>query len=290
MRSVNNKTDELIRSTEASDYDLLLFTETWLKPETKHKEFMSDKYKSIRKDRKESDLNEDKGGGVLIAFKNSLECEELFVPEIIDLEAVAVKFSLSNCNLFLYCSYIQPTASLEVYSKNLSVIESLENQCNQQDIFIYCGDWNLPGVEWSVNDDGISFIPIIGDSECAKAIIAKHVTAHFLELGLFQLCNFVNKSGNVLDLVYTNSPELAIVEKADILLIPQSMSDPAHTQMVCFVECEPSISKLTTDTSHYCFRKANYDEIRDQLDSLNFHDILQSNDVNEMVDNLLCTL
>lgn len=87
-----------------------------------------------------------------------------------------------------------------------------------------------------------------------------------------------------MDLIFTNSPELAIVEKADILLIPQLISDPAHTQMVCTIDCEPNISKSTDYASHYCFRKADYDKIRDRLDSFNFVDILMSNELNEMVD------
>lgn len=105
----------------------------------------------------------------------------------------------------------------------------------------------MPICKWNINDNGFDFIPIIGESESESAIIARTVTSHMLDKCYFQMCNLENKSGNVLDLVYTNMPELSLVErveKADLLLIPQSITDKAHVQMVCTIECEPNCFKI----------------------------------------------
>lgn len=284
MRSVNNKSDDLIRSTSAGFYDLIILTETWLRLEQKHKEFMSDKYKSFRKDRKATNISEGHGGGVLIATKCELDAEELVFPEIVDLEAVCVKVALSNCNLFIVSSYIQPASSIEIYAAHLASIDAVEKQCQPCDISIFCGDWNLPDVDWSIDDDGNSFLPKIGDSQSTRAKIARHVTSHFLERGLYQMCDLKNKSGNVLDLVYTNSPELTLLEKADIPLIPESIADVAHVQIACTIECHPRIFQSNEQSAHFCFRKANYDEIRNYLQNIDFTSMLSQVDINEMVD------
>lgn len=55
---------------------------------------------------------------------------------------------------------------------------------------------------------------MIGESNNERGVIAKYVTSALLESGLFQLNNFSNIADNVLDLVYTNSPEMAVVNLA----------------------------------------------------------------------------
>lgn len=69
---------------------------------------MSDLYNLFRKDRSESSITEGRAGGVLIAVKKEIDCEEYSIPEMVDLEAVCVKIPLKDGFLFIYCLYIQP--------------------------------------------------------------------------------------------------------------------------------------------------------------------------------------
>lgn len=80
-------------------------------------------------------------------------------------------------------------------------------------------------------------------------------------------------------------PELSVVEKADITLIPDEIADKAHIQLSLTVECEPTTNNSSANSSTYCFRKANYDEINDQLEQVfsNPDFLFQGNNVNEMV-------
>lgn len=285
IRSVNNKSDDILLSTSTSIYDVIALTETWLRPSQSASEFLSDIYKSYRKDREESALLESHGGGVLIAINSKLDSEQIITPEMSSLECVCVKITLSDCCIYIYCTYIQPNASHEAYCEHLTAIKSI-NTLRPNDIMMVCGDFNLPNVQWLVNDDDdTSFMPIIGDSQSVKSNIARNITTEFFDMGLLQISNIVNKTGNVLDLFYTNMPELAVIEKADFPLIPDNKSDKAHVQTMITIECQPTVyTPCDNNNARYCFNKANFDQIREDLMSIDYDQILNLDDVNELVD------
>lgn len=211
--------------------------------------------------------------------------EQIITNEMIDLEAVCVRMKLSDSYIFIHCVYIQPSSSMNTYMAHLSAIDSIEKQRNERDIGVYCGDWNLPEVNWIEDEDSYSYLPIIGDSENAKSTISRHVTTHMLDTGLFQICDFKNTSNNVLDLCYTNMPELAIMERSLIPLIPNSKSDKSHTQSVCLIECQPKALKLNSiSTPVFCFKKANYDAINEALENADFSSLNDCDDVDETLD------
>lgn len=155
------------------------------------------------------------------------------------------------------------------------------------DIVIIIGDFNLgDSADWHENDDGFDYLPVIGESQSAKAVIAREVTSELLNLGLSQMSNFINSSGNVLELVYTNNPELAVVNKADFLMLPEWKSDKHHVPLMCTVECSPTTNTAGDPNSIYCFKRANYDEIRDHLSNVDIMHLIGNGSTDDMVDNL----
>lgn len=203
---------------------------------------------------------------------------------MIDLEAICAKVSLPSCFIFIYCLYIQPSATLEIYNAHIQAIEQLQNDASVNDMILILGDFNLGSAAvWEANDDGFDFIPSIGESKCIKANIAREITSSMMNFGLSQMSDFKNKFTNVLDLVYSNSPDLTVVSKADFLMIPSEKSDVAHVPLMCTVECSPKILPAGSSNSTFCFKKANFDLIRDHLLCLELEKMLKDlNDVNEM--------
>lgn len=79
---------------------------------------------------------------------------------------------------------------------------------------------------------------------------------------MFQMCNLANSFGNILDLVHTNMPELAVVQKTDMLLIPYELSHTAHVQMTSIAEYQPYVFPSSKSSRQiYCFRKADFGPI-----------------------------
>lgn len=150
IRSVNNKCVHLLLSTNSSIYDVIVFTETWLTPNQKDCEFLDKQYKAFRKDRSQSNLKESRGGGVLIAILNEIECDEINTPEMNDLEVVCIKISLPRGFLFIYCAYIQPASKINIYVDHLNAIKSNKSQLTKSDQILITGDFNLAGCKWQL--------------------------------------------------------------------------------------------------------------------------------------------
>lgn len=284
MRSVINVRKHLLLSTDESDYDVVTITETWLHNGHYNNEFISKKYNIFRKDRINSTVEESRGGGVLIAVKNEIDCAEYHTTEMTGLEAICVKIPLQKGNMFIYCLYIQPSADMETYNAHTNAIRGL--QVGSNDILVVAGDFNLPNIKWVESDDSYDLIPLIGESESMKSNISRHVTTAMTELGLSQLNEVPNSSGNVLDLIYTNVPELLVSELAFRRLIPSDLCDKAHNPLIITVDCNPSIFTSDEHTNAaYCFRKANFDQINEFLNEFNFDDILSVESVDQMIGN-----
>lgn len=147
MRSVMSVKQVLTRSTNLVDYYVVTITETWLNAGHKDNEFISSKYRVYRKDRCFSSIGTDKGGGVLIAVKSDIDCEQFASDEMTDLEAVCVRFPLDKGNLFIYCLYIQPCADKEMYEAHINAIVGLQSRISIHDTLVIAGDFNLPTVQ-----------------------------------------------------------------------------------------------------------------------------------------------
>lgn len=119
MRSVVNVRNQLVRSTGLKDYEIITFTETWLTKGHFNNEFISCDFRVFRKDRSDSNITAKRGGGVLIAVLNEIDCEEYSTPELNGLEVVCVQFPLSKGKLLVYCSYIQPDSTIETYEAHI---------------------------------------------------------------------------------------------------------------------------------------------------------------------------
>lgn len=285
MRSVMTKKQELLRVSDLVDYDVLTITETWLHAGHKNNEFISSKYRVFRKDRCDTNINAERGGGVLIAVRTDIDCEPFSIDCMVNLESICVKFPLNKGYLYIYCLYIQPTAKFEVYEAHCNAITVLKSQLSTDDMIIIVGDFNLPSVQWIENDDNFDFLPIIGESSSERAVIAKYVTSSLLQIGLFQLNNIVNVADHVLDLVFTDSLELVVVDLALSRLISSQASDKAHNPLQISIECEPKIYPNNSDSDDgvFCFRKANFDDLNEKILSYDFQMEFTDLGVDEML-------
>ncbi|XP_037029672.1 uncharacterized protein LOC119069658 [Bradysia coprophila] len=184
-----------------------------------------------------------------------------------DLEAICVRISLATGSLFLYALYIQPTADISIYRSHVAAINAVRRHITSSDTFQVLGDFNLYNVEWHENDDGFDYIPVVGESMCARSIIAREVSSTMSDQGLFQMSSFANVSGNILDLIYTDAPELCVINQAEFRMLPASMSDVDHIPLSCMIECCPIVDPTASDESDsvFCFKKADYDAINAHL-------------------------
>lgn len=289
IRGMSGKRERILISTTSCDYDVIVLSETWLRSDKFSAEFFDPRFTVYRKDRCDSNIDASKGGGVLIAIDSKYDSEIVPVPELNQLEAICIKVHLqsSNSHIFIYGLYIQYGSSEAVYSSHLKAIIAAHSMIKHGDIFIAIGDFNMPTVTWSSNEDGFDYLPLIGTSESEQANIARMMTSSLLDCGLFQMSDLMNKFNNVLDLAYTNMPELCVVNQADLPLIPEALQDDAHVQTHCMVECEPSTYSSSQSLEKiYCFKKAPFDLIREELVNTDFDALFTDRNLDDMLDAL----
>lgn len=152
-RGICTKQNIVFPALLSSEYDIVVFTETWLTSNHGTTAFFPDKFDTYRCDRKTGK----KGGGVSVSIRRTLsDHEPVYFVNDEDLEYVCVKLKNGPFFVFVYALYIPPVANNDclrrnIYERHIGNIENLSR--NDGDIFLLVGDFNLPKVKWAFIND-----------------------------------------------------------------------------------------------------------------------------------------
>ncbi|KAL5240251.1 hypothetical protein ACI65C_007661 [Semiaphis heraclei] len=124
-------------------------------------------------------------------------------------------------------AYIPPNSSTHLYESYLSAFQSVIND-NSNSLLLLCGDFNLPDINWSNNNLGLTF-------SSTSDIRINCLPETFALLNYYQLNKVLNTDGKLLDLIFCNN-ELASVETVLDTLVPCDPYHPAHN-----VSVEPAV-------------------------------------------------
>ena len=194
FQSLWNKRVALANLASESRSDVIIGTETWLTSGDqgiKNSELLLDDYDIFRRDRAT------KGGGVMLAVKKSLNCE--LISSAKDSETLFCKIKLKGKKpLILGSVYRPPAYDLDQSQKIVQEIYSITSKFKGA-VFWIGGDFNLPDISWSNQD-------IINHQ------YQKEINESFLEmsqdLGLTQIVDIPTRGTSLLDLLFTNHPDL----------------------------------------------------------------------------------
>ena len=121
--------------------DIIVGTESWLRPDTMNSEIFPSNYTVYRRDRDTS------GGGVFIAVIDEILSTRQQHLET-SCEMAWAKISVVGCKDLYVCSYYRPKAD-DRDSLDLLFI-SLDRICNSKNCHIWlAGDFKFPGINWS---------------------------------------------------------------------------------------------------------------------------------------------
>ena len=192
FQSIKNKRAEFNNLLDSADTDIVIGTETWLRPEIRSAEIFPNNYKVYRKDRK------DGYGGVLLAVKDDIISEELKMGK--DIEAVFVKLNIPGIrtSLIVGSLYRPPNSDINYLE---ALCEEIRNQANKysSSILWLGGDLNLPDIDWRSES--------VTGNRNASAINAKFLeTIH--DCNLEQIVDYPTRLDATLDLFLTNRPTL----------------------------------------------------------------------------------
>ena len=255
VRGLNTKLKNTYLKSFESDLKILVFTETWLKPNIRDTEILSDQYQLFRNDR----LNK-VGGGVLMAVHNSISSERVMLTDSQDVEFVCVKLSYINQTIYITCSYIPPNSDSNIYLKHSELIKNVSHIHSPNSELICLGDFNLPNTSWILDDDTAHYVPV---SSTVRSNDMENFWQNIFDLGLFQINNIYNFKGKILDLMFSSSVNTSL-SKCSPFVEPE---DKYHPTLVIDLELniQTNYAKPQTKPNKLNFSKTNINLLRSIL-------------------------
>ncbi|MCG7878660.1 MAG: reverse transcriptase domain-containing protein [Candidatus Thiodiazotropha endolucinida] len=249
-----------ILETEMQYYDIVVLTETWLKPEHCDDDLRISNFDTpYRKDRTDR-----LGGGVAIYVKTGLNC--ICRPDLItgELEGLCIELIFKNHKL-LVCGIYRPPNSPNAY-------------------------WDLIDDTFdSMSNSGTRDIIIVGDfnNDMLNPLASTKMTNLISSYNFHQLVDepthYTENSSSVIDLVLVSKPENALYCDVISPFIPNLVR--YHCPTVLYLKYRKPVSK-TYKRHIWLYDRGDYNEYRHKLTQVNWDQVFVSNNINECADKL----
>lgn len=276
VRGLRSKHKRFHCNATSYDLDIIILTETWLKDTFFDAEYFDDSFSVYRRDRLFR-----QGGGVLIALKNDIfSSERVELPNTQNLEYVCIKANTKSHNIIIYSAYIPPSSPTDLYQSHLSAMQTIA--ADPDDVLIIVGDFNMPKVQWTKDDDINVLIPTAFD----PAFTADFIKG-LMGMGVHQVNHLRNKDDRLLDLLFTNDLTNASIHHAK----PLTKVDAYHPPiLVTFEWHEPNRNNTANQTLSFNFKRANNDDMNLFLKRINFTELFRGRSLEEKVEQFDCIL
>lgn len=176
--------------------DIIVLTETWLSESVQNAElfFTERQYSVFRCDRSSR-----RGGGVLIAVADNLECFR--IDFVTSLEFICIHITVDYQKLIFCVCYRSPSAPAGFCNALHDALHAVRAKFTNAPIFLF-GDFNFPGIDWS--SATISTDVTLSESSqfctlCSEFSLTQVVT---------QPTRLTRTTSSVLDLLLTDAPDL----------------------------------------------------------------------------------
>lgn len=258
---MSTKINEIYINTGLSNFNILIFTETWLNTNFYDNEIMNDNMFMIYRNDRNVEYKK-KGGGVLIAIRKNISVFRLDYFDTINkefnfIDILGIKIKHKHKIINLITLYIPPGIKISLLEK---VLESIaEITVSLGDNIIMVGDLNCPGF----NKSNEQFF-----SDRYTKIIAEFMYTNQLQ----QYNNIVNANGVMLDLCITNI-EVEIERAIEVI----TKVDPHHPPIQ--IQILVSYNNLINTLNYYKTNNPKHDNnnsillIINRIDEFNFNKI-----------------
>lgn len=268
---LRTKITDLVKSILCSQYDILIFVESWLSNDISDSELSVDSFNLFRCDRSTDTSTKIRGGGLLIYIRDNINSKRLKV-EYNSVEQLFLLCSFGNNVFIIGGVYIPPKSESGQYDKHCHSVEILRQEHANCGFYIF-GDFNIPEATWDNDDDGVTVA-------CNHNSPALTLGQSYAALNFFQSIAIPNTRNVFLDLIFTNNSNLIVTEAIDCLF-DRSQNHIPYSFEISFAELpQPSIKY---EDFYYDFGSSDYSAINDCLCSIDWNMVLSSPDINVAV-------
>lgn len=269
VRCITNKRN-ICTKIEFSPYKVLCFTETWLSDICPNHHYFPPQFDVYRHDRiVERNTTSRRSGGVAISVHSKLNSRQLTLSHNEQCEHIAVEITVKPAPLIFYLLYMRKFQN-SVANLHAECVRSLsESHPNHR--IIVLGDFNLHSITWHADDTDTYFLQSgieAHDTEYHRG--ASEFLKEMQTLSLYQMSNVQNKSGNVLDLVFSSSFDDVHVTVDRSALIERDQQDLYHEPYEIIIDCYEYKSHEKSWIETYNYKRGDYQSICRLLKSVNF--------------------
>ncbi|KAG5896614.1 hypothetical protein JTB14_009525 [Gonioctena quinquepunctata] len=271
-KSVQNT---LQRNVATSLFDIIILNETWLTQDFSDAELGLTNYTVFRKDRSPATSPFSRGGGVLIAVRETYKCAQL--PSNESIEDLFVSIGDSSRHIF-GAVYLPPKPPITSFLTLSSDLDAIVEKYPDTTLYVF-GDFNLPNAYWTSDALGSTAAPT--PSASAMEIEAITTLSNTCALhNLYQLNNNPNERNVLLDLAFSHE-SLTLSPAHEHLLAPDPHHPPLQTSINLISRPQGDINNASE--FYYDFKGADFDGILTCLESMDWDLILSNKSLDEMV-------
>ena len=254
-RSLINKLDMFRATVDATNPDVIGVTERWANEEVLDSELGIDGYVMFRRDRNIKKQGRPvKGGGVLLYVREELDPTE-FSPTTKFPEHVWCKvMDRDRKELFMGVCY--RSANTELFEDGShELLRQLLAEVGDKNVLIM-GDLNYRGIEW----DRLQLLPQ-ANKECQQfleAVEDNFYTQHVLT---------ATRGDAILDVVLTSEAEMV----SDVRVV-DCLDSSDHSMLVFKLHIH--LDRVRVNRQRYDYNRANYAKIREELDGVDWLELM----------------
>ncbi|CAH0558646.1 unnamed protein product [Brassicogethes aeneus] len=250
-RGLNSKTNTFYKSCCCLDYDIICITETWLSNSVNSSELFPDNYRIVRDDRNFNVVNRNRGGGVLLGFKDHITFTQLDTSKLSNLVPI-IDIIICKITKPFICKFGLVYIPPDTTSDDLDIFTSALEVFLLNEPVILIGDFNLPKLN-------------LPSSSCSKYSTFK-LFCNILDLNQYNtILNSVNKQ---LDLILSNTTCDISTTHCEMPFVPEDLYHPSLNIVVTGIYTQGTKFPLSNNKK-YNFKKANFINL--------YHDLLNTN-------------
>lgn len=294
VRSITNKRN-IAMKIDLSIYKVLCFTETWLGVENSSSVYFPSSFNVYRCDRVNTNR---RAGGVVVLVHRSIKSRLIpsEIPNDPESEFIAVEVTVQPKPIIYYVCYMS-VFDHRIAMKHHQRIKSIVDKYRSHNIIVI-GDFNLHDLIWTADEENANiFLPhaatnLANDNQRRSDYneAAFDFLNQMMEIPFFQLSNIQNSSNNVLDLLFTNTPDEIVLCNDRYTIIEQNQQDVSHVPFEINIDCIENTSTNPETKTVYCYGRGNYDRMCLQLEAINFQHEFNVRDVDSAYDYFINTM
>lgn len=250
-----------------------------------NEEILDSDWTIYRNDRDYNGTGLTRGGGVLIAVRNTLSHLNITTVHYKQFEHKFINLSINNAKIVIGAVYMPPNSHESIYDEFYNSFHDINKLLTENDKILIFGDFNRPNVSFITDDSDSHLLPINFIDDIDFSLIDT-----FYSNDIHQILNYPNSNGRWLDLIFSNTYDNVVVREATVS--ENLFLNTTHHNAV--------IVELPSTTTHfnksynkrvvYDFKNADYESINSAISTFNWNDLCLSNDMDTVVSSFYSTI